>query len=86
MLYPPYATLAPRHMQAFFPPLNWVYTAILNVLEVPVTEVPLGLSASGLPLGVQVGAVHGNDHLTIAVALALEKDFGGWVPPKLAKL
>ena len=86
MLYPPYATLAPRHMQAFFPPFNWVYTAILNVLELPVTEVPLGLSASGLPLGVQVGAVHGNDHLTIAVALALEKDFGGWVPPKLAKL
>jgi fatty acid amide hydrolase 2 len=86
MLYPSYATLAPRHMQAFFPPFNWVYTAILNVLELPVTQVPLGLTAGGLPLGVQVAAVHGNDHLTIAVALALEKDFGGWVPPKLAKL
>jgi fatty acid amide hydrolase 2 len=86
MLYPSYATLAPRHVQAFFPPFNWVYTAILNVMAIPVTQVPLGLSAQGLPLGVQVGAVHGNDHLTLAVALFLEKEFGGWVPPKLAKL
>jgi fatty acid amide hydrolase 2 len=86
MLYPSYATLAPRHVEPFFPPFNWVYTAILNVMEIPVTQVPLGLGPKGLPLGVQVGAVHGNDHLTIAVGLALEKEFGGWVPPRLARI
>ena len=26
----------------------------------------------------------GNDHTTIACALALEEDFGGWVPPPIA--
>jgi len=84
MLFPPYPTPAPRHVQPFVTLFHWVYTAIFNVLELPVTAVPLGLNAQGLPLGVQVAAIPGNDHLTIAVALALEKDFGGWVPPKLS--
>jgi fatty acid amide hydrolase 2 len=34
-----------------------------------------------VPLGVQVVAAHGNDHLTVAVARYLERVFGGWVPP-----
>jgi fatty acid amide hydrolase 2 len=50
-------------------------------MELPVTAVPLGLDGGGLPLGVQVAAVHGHDHVTIAVAQALEEAFGGWVPP-----
>ena len=50
-------------------------------MEMPVTQVPLGLNSEGLPLGVQVGATHGNDHLTVAVAMELERAFGGWVPP-----
>jgi len=47
----------------------------------PVVEVPLGLDAKGLPLGVQVAARPGNEHVAIAVALELERVFGGWVPP-----
>jgi fatty acid amide hydrolase 2 len=81
LLYPPYASPAPRHNKPLWPPFNWVYTAILNVLELPVTQVPLGLNHRGLPLGVQVAAQPGHDHLTVAVALALEQGFGGWVPP-----
>jgi fatty acid amide hydrolase 2 len=50
-------------------------------MEYAVTEVPLGLDGEGLPLGVQVAAPPGNDHKTIAVALELERAFGGWVPP-----
>ena len=86
MLYPPYPRTAPRHGQPILTLFHWVYTAIFNVLELPVTAVPLGLDASGLPLGVQVAGIHGNDHLTIAVALALERELGGWVPPKMARL
>ncbi len=82
ILYPPYVTPAPRHYRAMLPPFNWVYTAIFNVLEFPVTQVPLGLNREGLPLGVQVAAAPGNDHLTIAVAQELERAFGGWVPPE----
>ena len=62
-------------------PIKYMYTAVFNVLELPVTQVPLGLDARGLPLGVQVVGAHGKDHVTIAVALALEKALGGWVMP-----
>jgi fatty acid amide hydrolase 2 len=85
MLYPPHTRPAPRHRHAMFPPWNWGYTAILNVMELPVTQVPLGLDSSGVPLGVQVVSVHGRDDLTIGVAMALERAFGGWIPPRLAR-
>ena len=85
MLYPTHPRVAPYHYQPMFPPWNWGYTAILNVMELPVTQVPLGLDGNGVPLGVQVVGVPGNDHVTIAVALALERAFGGWVPPPIAR-
>jgi len=81
LLYPPYPTTAPRHNRPLFPPFNWVYTAILNVMELPVTQVPIGFGRSGLPSGIQVGAVHGNDHVTVAVAMELERQLGGWTLP-----
>ncbi len=81
LLYPSYPETAPRHGRALLPPLKWQYAAIWNVLELPVTQVPLGLGPDGLPLGIQVVAGHGRDHLTVAVALELERRFGGWTPP-----
>jgi fatty acid amide hydrolase 2 len=60
------------------------YLGIMNVLFLPATQVPLGLSDKGLPLGVQVVSRQGNDHVTIAVAVELERAFGGWHPPELA--
>ena len=44
----------------------------------------MGLTPAGLPVGVQVAARHGADHLSIAIALELEAVFGGWVPPRAA--
>jgi fatty acid amide hydrolase 2 len=85
MLYPSYPVVAPKHHAPLFPPIKWMYTAIMNVLELPVTQVPLGLDKRGLPLGVQVVGAHGNDHVTVAVAMELEKIFGGWVPPPARK-
>ncbi len=55
--------------------------AVLNLAAVPVTQVPLGLNGDGLPLGVQVAAGAGRDHVSIAVAQELERVFGGWAPP-----
>jgi fatty acid amide hydrolase 2 len=83
MLYPSYPSAAPKHNKPLFPPFNWQYTGIFNMMEFPVTQVPLGLNHEGLPVGTQVAAAHGNDHLTVAVALELEKALGGWVAPKL---
>lgn len=85
MLYPSYATVAPQHGRAILTPWQWVYTAIINVLELPATQVPLGLNPAGIPLGVQVIGRRGNDHVTIAVARELERAFGGWSPPQRFK-
>lgn len=85
LLYPVYPTTAPPH---FAPVRDYLqlrfpsgFQGVFNVLELPSTSVPLGLDRQGLPLGVQVVSRHGNDALTIGVALALEDAFGGWVPP-----
>lgn len=81
MLYPPYSCVAPKHYLPMAKTFDWVYCGILNVMQLPVTQVPLGLNKQGLPMGVQVVGAPGKDHLTIAVALELERQFGGWVPP-----
>lgn len=83
MLFPSYPMVAPRHFTPQLRIIDWAYTAIFNVMELPVTQVPLGLNKDGLPLGVQVVGAHGNDHLTVAVALELERRFGGWQPPQM---
>ncbi|XP_063169577.1 fatty-acid amide hydrolase 2 [Candoia aspera] len=80
-LYPSHPVLAPKHHMPLGMPFNFAYTAIFNILGLPVTQCPLGLSKDGLPLGIQVVAGPHNDHLTLAVARYLEKAFGGWVPP-----
>jgi fatty acid amide hydrolase 2 len=82
LLYPSHPVPAPGHGRPLLSPLRWAYTGIFNVLEMPVTQVPLGLGAEGVPLGVQIAAAPGNDHLTIAAAQRLEEAFGGWAPPK----
>jgi len=79
LLHPPYTRPAPRHHRPLLTPFDFACTAIFNVLELPVTEVPLGLEHRGLPVGVQVAARRGADHLTLAVAAALEQDLGGWI-------
>ena len=81
MLYPSYTRVAPRHRAPLLTPIDWIYTAVFNVLRLPVTQVPLGLNARHLPLGVQVVGAMGEDHRTIGVAQVLEEEFGGWVPP-----
>ncbi len=78
LLHPPYTRGAPRHLEPLLTPFDFVCTALFNVLAFPVTQVPTGLDEKGLPVGVQVAACRGNDALTIATALSLEEDFGGW--------
>lgn len=45
------------------------------------SQVPLGLTAAGLPVGVQVVAAPRGDALALAAARHLEDHFGGFQPP-----
>lgn len=81
LLYPPFPRLAPKHRHTIGQPWLATNTAIFNLYGLPATQVPLGLSNSGLPVGVQVVARPGNDHVCFAVALELERALGGWIDP-----
>jgi fatty acid amide hydrolase 2 len=82
LLEPPLATTAPRHGRTVGRPWWLAHVVPFNLAGLPVTQTPLGLDANGLPLGVQVAAAHGRDHVAIAVAMELERVFGGWTPPR----
>lgn len=64
---------------------NYTYLMIWNALGLPVTQCPLGFDKDQLPLGVQIVANPGCDHLTLAVAQDIEREFGGWREPAEAK-
>jgi fatty acid amide hydrolase 2 len=81
LLHPPFPRVAPRHGATVGRPWVLANAAVFNLSGHPATEVPLGLGRKGLPLGVQVVAGHDRDHVAIAVALELERAFGGWVRP-----
>jgi len=76
---------APFHYYPLVKFLDFSYFSIFNVLHVPVTQVPMGLDANGMPMGIQVVAAEMNDRLCLAVAEELERTFGGWVAPFSAK-
>jgi fatty acid amide hydrolase 2 len=81
LLHPPFARVAPRHRRTVGRPWVLAPQVLFNLLGLPATAVPLGLNPQGLPLGVQVAAGRNRDHVAIAVAMELERAFGGWVPP-----
>ena len=83
LLFPPHRGVAPRHNGTVGRPWTIAPTALFNLAGLPVTQVPLGLGGGGLPLGVQVAAGPGRDHVAIAAAIELERVCGGWVPPGL---
>ena len=85
LIYPSHSTTAQYHGQPIIKTFNFAYTAIFNILGNPVTQVPLGLGPSGVPLGLQVVGGPYMDHLTIAVAREAERLFGGWIPPSEIK-
>ena len=51
----------------------------------PSTAAPIDRSATGLPIGVQIIGPYLEDRTTIAFAGLVERQFGGFVPPPLAR-
>jgi amidase len=57
----------------------WAGLASLSYL--PATAAPLGLTAEGLPVGLQIIAAEGDDLTAIEFARLLAAEIGGFVPP-----
>ena len=95
LLYPSLPTLAPPHHGLLLRIWDAGATGLFNVLQLPATAVPMGLSSDGdsddspmqargrgLPVGLQVVGAEGADLKTIAVAQALQRTgLAHWTPP-----
>ena len=57
----------------------WAGLASLSYL--PATAAPLGLTAAGLPVGMQIIGAEGDDLTTIEFARLLAGEIGGFTPP-----
>jgi amidase len=61
----------------------WSYTEWFNLLGTPAAVVPVGKSAEGLPIGVQIAARPWEEEIVLSVAAALEEQCGRWQPPPI---
>lgn len=57
------------------------YTQWFNLFAAPAAVVPVGRSAQGLPIGVQVAGPPYEDEVVLAVAEAIDREFGYQAPP-----
>jgi Asp-tRNA(Asn)/Glu-tRNA(Gln) amidotransferase A subunit family amidase len=60
------------------------YTQWFNTLGAPGVVVPVGASADGLPIGVQIGARPFEDEVALGIAAIVDKAFG-YRPPPMAR-
>lgn len=80
LIMPPHPRQAPKHHTTYARPFDFAFTGVINGLGFPATCAPMGLH-KGLPLGIQIVANDGQDHLTLSAAEQIEKGFGGWQAP-----
>lgn len=60
---------------------NMTWTRVAVVSGLPATVAPVGLSDSGLPVGIQIIGARLEDRTTIAFARGLSELIGGFVAP-----
>jgi amidase len=64
-------------------PDQLAWPGIATLTGLPATAVPLGLSKDGLPVGVQIIGPFLEDRTPLKLAELIEREFGGFVPPKM---
>ena len=63
---------APKHSGTFLRVNNCGYTSVFNVLEMPVTQVSMGIGhRSKMPVGFQIIAKRLNDRFTLGLFVCL---------------
>ncbi|XP_068978889.1 fatty-acid amide hydrolase 2-B-like isoform X5 [Bombus flavifrons] len=86
LIFPTFVSSAYYSNESYPNIFNFMYLTVANVLGIPATHCTMGLNKQGLPVGLQIMANAGNDHLTIAVAKEIDKAFGGWQLPPMTEL
>ena len=61
-----------------------LWSALIGSAYLPSTATPVGFTAGGLPVGIQVVAPYLHDRTALAFARCVEDVLGGYVPPPLA--
>ncbi len=61
------------------------WTALIGSAYLPATVPPVGRTASGLPVGIQVVAPYLHDHTALAFSRAMVDVIGGYEPPPAAR-
>lgn len=59
-----------------------VWPGVATMPGLPATTIPVGRSPDGLPIGIQIIGPWLEDRTTLKLAELIEKEFGGFVPPK----
>ncbi|GBN84790.1 Fatty-acid amide hydrolase 2-B, partial [Araneus ventricosus] len=80
VLVPTHPEPPPHYLMTIAMSPNIAYTCIFNILGLPSSQIPAGLS-KGVPIGIQAVSGHLKDHISIAAALELDKVFNGWISP-----
>ena len=60
----------------------WSYCEWFNLLGMPAVAVPMGSSAEGLPIGVQIAGLPWQEEIVLTIAAELEQQRGDWRPPQ----
>jgi amidase len=64
-----------------YPGACFIWADPATTCGLPATASPIGQSATGLPIGVQIIGSYLEDRTTIAFARLLEREFGGFISP-----
>jgi amidase len=57
------------------------WSGLATVSGLPATAMPIGVGASGLPVGIQIIGPYLEDRSTLGFAELAEREFGGFTPP-----
>ena len=63
----------------------FVWVGMVGVVYLPSTAVPVGFTAGGLPVGMQIVGPYLEDRTSIFLASRLAEELGGYVPPPMAR-
>jgi amidase len=85
LLCPPSALPAPMHDTdiKILEKTMLSYTAPFSIAGWPAVVVRVGTSEEGLPIGIQIVGKPFQEHVVLAVASFLEREFGGFVAPEV---